>query len=142
MAIEDFQKYIDFHKEKGGTGKLFDFKFIKYQEGFLKLEGDFPTQTLNPNKTVQGGQMTSMLDDVTSLLLIYESKATIYPSSINLHSHHHRPLSTGKAIATAQIITQGKNIATIKGELYNLEGKLVSTLMHTAFIIKNTSSSN
>ena len=142
MGTEDFQKYIDFHKEKGGTGKLFNFKFIKYQQGFLKLEGEFPIQTLNPNKTVQGGQMTSMLDDVTSLLLIYESKATIYPSSINLHSHHHRPLNPGKAIATAQIITKGKNIATIKGELYNSEGKLVSTLMHTAFIIKNASSSN
>ncbi|KRO86420.1 MAG: PaaI family thioesterase [Bacteroidetes bacterium] len=139
MRDTDFQKYIDFHKNKGGTGKLFNFKFIKYAEGFLKLEGEFPIQTLNPNGTVQGGQMTSMLDDVTSLLLIYESKATIYPSSINLHSHHHRPLFSGKVIATAEIITQGKNIATIKGALYNPEGKLVSTLMHTAFITKNVS---
>ena len=97
----------------------------------------FPSETLNPNHSVQGGQMTSMLDDATSLLLIYETKGKIYPSSINLHSHHHRPLFGGKVIATAEIIKRGKNITTIKGELYDLNGKLATTLMHTVFLIKS-----
>ena len=44
------------------------------KKGFLKLEGEFSAMTLNPNQSVQGGQMNSMLDDVTSLLVIYESK--------------------------------------------------------------------
>jgi len=134
--INEFKKYLDFHKNKGGTGKIFNYKFIEYKKGFLKLEGEFNSQTLNPNQSVQGGQMTSMLDDVTSLLLIYESKGTIYPSSTNLHSHHHRPLFLGKVIAIAEIIKQGKNIATVKGEIYNLEGKLAVTLMHTVYLIK------
>ena len=106
-------------------------------EGFLKLEAQFPKETLNPGGSVQGGQMNSLLDDVTSLILIYESKGTIYPSSINLHSHHHRPLFGGKVIATAEIIKRGKNITTIKGELYDLNGKLATTLMHTVFLIKS-----
>ena len=76
--------------------------------------------------------MNSMLDDVTSLLLIYEADGTIYPNSTNLHSIHHRPLFEGDAIATAEIIKKGKNIVTMKGELYNLDGKLVATLIHTA----------
>tara|TARA_Y100000748_G_scaffold283377_1_gene264376 strand:- start:227 stop:652 length:426 start_codon:yes stop_codon:yes gene_type:complete len=133
---EDFQKYIEFHRNNGGTGKIYNFKFVDYKKGFLKLEAEFPTETLNPNQTVQGGQMTSMLDDATSLLLIYETKGKIYPSSINLHSHHHRPLKKGQVFVTAKIITQGKNIATLKGELYNFDGKLITTLMHTVFLIK------
>ena len=133
---EDFQKYIDFHKDNGGTGKMYNFKFIDYKKGYLKLEGEFPSETLNPNQTVQGGQMTSMLDDATSLLLIYETKGKIYPSSINLHSHHHRPINKGKVIVNAEIIKQGKNIATLKGELYNFDGKLITTLMHSVFLIK------
>ena len=43
----------------------------------LKLKGEFPPETLNPSKTVQGGQINSMLDDVTSILLIYESKGLL-----------------------------------------------------------------
>ena len=133
---EDFQKYIEFHRNNGGTGKLYNFRFIDYKKGFLKLEGVFPFETLNPNHSVQGGQMTSMLDDATSLLLIYETKGKIYPSSINLHSHHHRPLKKGKVIVTAEIVKQGKNIATLKGELYNYDGKLITTLMHSVYLVQ------
>ena len=77
-----------------------------------------------------------MLDDVTSLLLIFESKGSIYPSSTNLHSVHHRPLFKGNVIATAKMIEIGKNIATIKGELFNSQGKLATTLIHTVFLVK------
>ena len=81
--------------------------------------------------------MNSMLDDITSLLLIYESKGTVYPNSTNLHSLHHRPLFKGSVTATATVIKKGKNIATIKGEIFNEEGKLAATLLHTAVIMKS-----
>ena len=136
-TIVDFEKYLNFHKEYGGTGKIFKFKFIEYKKGFLKLEGEFTTMALNPNQSVQGGQMNSMLDDVTSLLVIYESKGDYYPSSTNLHSIHHRPLFVGKVIATAEIIKIGKKIASIKGELHCKDGKLVTTLIHTAVLVKS-----
>ena len=133
----DLQKYLDFHKINGGTGKLFKFEIFEYKKGFLKLKGYFPSETINPNGTVQGGQMNSMLDDVTSLLLIYESKGTIYPNSTNLHSVHHRPLFEGEVIATAQLIKKGKKIATIKGELFNSDGEIAATLLHTAVIMES-----
>ena len=80
--------------------------------------------------------MTSMLDDVTSLLIIYESKGAIYPTSTNLHSIHHRPLFAGKVFATAEVVNMGKNIATLKGKLFNSEEKLATTLMHSVYLIK------
>ena len=133
----EFNKYLSFHREKGGTGKIYKFEFIEHKDGFLKLKGEFPDETLNPNGTIQGGQMNSMLDDVTSLLFIYEASGKEFPNSTNLHTIHHRPLFLGKAIATAEIIKKGKNIVTIKGELYNTEGKLSSTLIHSAMIMKS-----
>ena len=134
----DIKPFIDFHKNKGGSGKLFKFKFLEYKKGFLKLRGEFPEETLNPNRSVQGGMMTSMLDDITSILIIYESNGSLYPSSTNLHSLHHRPLFKGEVLATAEIINKGKNIATIKGELYNSKGKITTTLMHTVVLMKSS----
>ena len=78
----EIQKLLDFHRQKGGTGKLFNFKFKNYQKGFLELSGEFNDLSLNPDGSVQGGMMTSMLDDVTALLLIYESNGTLYPLSL------------------------------------------------------------
>ena len=135
---DSIQKFLNFHKEAGGTGKLFNFKLVDYNEDYLELDGEFPDETLNPDGSVQGGMMTSMLDDVTALLLIIKSNATIYPSSTNLHSHHHRPLLKGKVKAKAYLIKQGRTIASLRGELYDSEGRLATTLMHTVFIQKRT----
>jgi uncharacterized protein (TIGR00369 family) len=132
----EFEKYLNFHKLYGGTGKLFKFKFLEYKNGFLKLEAEFSSTALNPNQSVQGGQMNSMLDDVTSLLVIYESEGNYYPNSTNLHSIHHRPLFEGKVIATAEVIKVGKRIASIKGELFTKDGKLATTLIHSAVLVK------
>ena len=86
MSI-DINKFLDFHKENGGTGKLFNFKFKEYKEGFLELSGEFNELCLNPDGSVQGGMMTSMLDDVTALLLIYESGGLyILARPIYIHS--------------------------------------------------------
>ena len=79
--------------------------------------------------------MTSMLDDVTALLLIFESGGTLYPSSTDLHTLHHRPLFKGEVTARAILMKKGKNIATVRGELLNKDGKLVTTLVHTVFLI-------
>ncbi len=133
---KDFIKYLDFHRNRSGTGKIFNFNFIEYKEGFLKLGAEFTEETLNPNRTVQGGMMTALLDDITSLLIIYESKGSLYPNSTNLHSLHHRPLFKEKVFAIATIIKKGKNIATIKGDLFNSDGKLAATLMHTVVLTK------
>ena len=135
---DSIQKFLNFHKEAGGTGKLFNFKLVDYNEDYLELDGEFPDEALNPDGSVQGGMMTSMLDDVTALLLIIKSSATIYPSSTNLHSHHHRPLLKGKVKAKAYLIKQGRTIASLRGELYDSEGRLATTLMHTVFIQKRT----
>jgi uncharacterized protein (TIGR00369 family) len=131
---DSIQKFLDFHKEAGGTGKLFNFKLVEYKEDYLELDGE----SLNPDGSVQGGMMTSMLDDVTALLLIIKSDASIYPSSTNLHSHHHRPLFKGKVTAKAFLIKQGRTIASVRGEIYDDKGRLATTLMHTVFIQKRS----
>tara|TARA_Y100000748_G_scaffold1312_1_gene1151 strand:- start:6202 stop:6621 length:420 start_codon:yes stop_codon:yes gene_type:complete len=133
---KNLDKYIEFHRENGGTGKLFNFKFLDYKEGYLELEGEFSESSLNPDGSVQGGMMTSMLDDVTSLLIIFETSGQIYPASTDLHSLHHRPLSKGKIRAKATIIKRGRNIASIKGELIDKQGRVATTLMHTAYLVQ------
>ena len=52
MSI-DINKFLDFHKENGGTGKLFNFEFKDHKEGFLELSGEFNELCLNPDGSVQ-----------------------------------------------------------------------------------------
>ena len=127
----DFHEYLKFHKENGGTGKLFKFKFLEYKPGFLKVEGEFNAETLNPSGTVQGGQMNSMLDDVTSLLFIYEAKGKQYPNSTNLHTVHHRPLFLGKAIAKAEIIKKESSTMLLNWLIIKIESERLKLFLLT-----------
>ncbi len=135
---DSLDKYINFHRENGGTGKLFKFKPIVYSDGILELEGEFNEHSLNPDGSVQGGMMTAMLDDVTSLLIIIETKGKVYPASTDLHTSHHRQLFKGKVKARATIIKKGSKIATTRGELFDKNGQLATTLMHTSYLIEKT----
>ena len=128
--------YIDFHKNNGGTGIIFNFKLVRYVAGSLELEGDFTETCLNPDGSVQGGMMAAMLDDVTSLLIIAETDGQKYPASTDLHTLQHRLLNQGKVKAKASIIKMGTRIATTKGEIYNGKQELVATLIHTSYFIK------
>ena len=49
---EQIEKYLDFHKNKGGSGKIFNFKFMDYSNVFLKLKCTFSDKTINPAGTV------------------------------------------------------------------------------------------
>jgi len=133
----EIDKFLFFHSKHGGTGKNFRFKFVEYKKNNLKLEGRFTKDMINPGPEafVQGGQITSILDDVTALLLIYESNGEIYPSSTNLHTIFHRPIKVGTYLCKATLVSKGKNIATVKGEIYNQNNKIAATLIHNAFLI-------
>ena len=74
--------------------------------------------------------MTSMLDDATSILLVLDTNGKSYPNSTNLNSLHHRPLFEGKVTVVAETIQRGKNMETVKGEMYNSEKKLETKLMN------------
>ena len=69
MTQQEVQQYIDFHRENGGTGKIFQFRYKNYEPGTLTLVGNFTEACLNPNGTVQGGMMTSMPVSYTHLTL-------------------------------------------------------------------------
>ena len=72
------------------------------------------------------------------MVLVIESIGTIYPSSVNLHSHHHRPLFKSTVTATANLLKKGKTIATVQGSIFDKDDKLAATLMHTIFIFNRT----
>ena len=114
---KEFKKLLEYWENNEGTAKLFNFKFIEYKKGYLKLEAEFGPSTLNPNKNVQGGQMTSMLDDATSILVVLDTGGKSYPNSTNLHSLHHRPLFQEKVTVVAETIKIHVNIFYFLQEL-------------------------
>ena len=116
----------------GPSMKFFDMKFVEVNGEDIVFTCEFNQMCGNPMGFVQGGMISAALDDATSAAMIsgYEEKKA--PLTTDLHILFHRPLQIGKATMKVRLIKLGQKSATSEGRIYNLEGKLVATLMHTA----------
>ena len=126
----------------GGTHKLLKTKFLNFENDIYKFELEFSKQCLNPFKTVQGGMITSAIDEITSISVNILTKDEYLPSSTDIHTTFHRPLFEGKIFGTAKIIKLGKKIVSIEGRLFSPSGKLAATGLHTALLVKTSQIDN
>lgn len=116
----------------GPSMEFFNMKYDSLKGEKIIFSCEFNEMCGNPMGFVQGGMISAALDDATSAAMIsgYEQKKA--PMTTDLHILFHRPLALGKATMEVNLIKLGARSATSEGRMFNLEGKLVATLMHTA----------
>ena len=116
----------------GPSMEFFNMKYDSLKGEKIIFSCEFNEMCGNPMGFVQGGMISAALDDATSAAMIsgYEEKKA--PMTTDLHILFHRPLALGKATMEVNLIKLGARSATSEGRMFNLEGKLVATLMHTA----------
>ena len=118
----------------GSVSTFFNTKFLKQEKEKFIFEVTFPSDTLNPFGFVQGGMITSALDEVTSITVNLISEDKKLPNSIDLHTSFHRPVKLGKVIIETKIIKIGKNVVSIEGKLFNSENKIAASILHSAIL--------
>ena len=79
-----------------GVGKFFSINFLDEQDGEFVFEVSYPADCLNPQGNVQGGMITSVLDDCTALCVLFSTKGKRFPNTTDFHTTFHRPLSHGR----------------------------------------------
>lgn len=116
----------------GPSMEFFNLKYDYLKGEKIIFSCEFNEKCGNPMGFVQGGMISAALDDATSAAMIsgYEEKKA--PMTTDLHVLFHRPLALGKATMEVNLIKLGSRSATSEGRMFNLDGKLVATLMHTA----------
>ena len=117
-----------------GVGKFFSINFLKQQDDEFVFDVSFPSDCLNPQGTIQGGMITSVLDDCTALCVLFSTKGKRFPNTTDFHTTFHRPLSLEPATIKASILKIGKNIVSVEGKIFKEKNKLVASCLHTGFL--------
>ena len=117
-----------------GVGKFFSINFLEENDGQFVFEVCFPSDCLNPQGNVQGGMITSVLDDCTALCVLFSTKGKRFPNTTDFHTTFHRPLSLETATIKASILKIGKNIVSVEGKIFKEKNKLVASCLHTGFL--------
>ena len=83
--------------------------------------------------------MPSSPSEAKGLLLssIFDDNPVIFIEHRWLHNQEEEVLKGDfrLPLSKAKIMKKGKTIATVKGEIYDQDNKLITTLMHTAYLV-------
>ena len=121
--------------KNGSAGPSMRFFNLKYEDDdneVFKFSALFPEDSANPMGFVQGGMISAVLDDATSVVMISGYKGKKAPLTTDLHVLFHRPMPLGRANIEVKIIKLGNRSATAEGRIYSTDNKLVATLLHSA----------
>ena len=137
MADENLEKLM-IRARSGGTHHFLKTKFRGVDGEIYKYQLEFSKECLNPFNTVQGGMITSAIDEITSISVNIFTKDKYLPSSTDIHISFHSPLFLGIITGTAKIIKLGKQIVSVQGRLFTSSGKIAASGLHTAVLTKTS----
>jgi uncharacterized protein (TIGR00369 family) len=80
----------------------------------------------NATGNVQGGFLSAMLDDCMGSAMLIATHAQSYPSTIDLNVQFLAPAKPGQLIGIGHVVSLGKTIGFVQGELLNLHEKMVA----------------
>lgn len=113
-------------------------KIIKAQYGIIELEFEVRPEMANPTGLLHGGMQCALMDDtigMTTATLGYDG----FPITIDFHVDYLGKVKVDENVRViGKIVREGKNIIHAIAEIYDSEGKLISTgnsnLLKTGFI--------
>jgi uncharacterized protein (TIGR00369 family) len=117
-------------KTLGWTLRAIDAEAGTIEVGFTATEA-----FANPTGAVQGGFVAAMLDDTMGPAVFAMGKGEIFAPTLDLHVSFIRPARPGAFVGKARVISLGKTIAFLEGELYDADGTLVARSTATARVM-------
>ena len=121
-------------QNRGNVAKFFSIEFLEQNGEYFVFNCVFPEEAKNALAFVQGGFISSALDDATAVTVSMFTSGTKLPNSTDIHVTFHRPLSLGKAFMKTKVIKLGKTIVSIEGKIYTKQNKLAASMLHTAML--------
>lgn len=117
--------------------KTLGVKFTKVdaEAGTIEAEFEGRREFLNPAGNIQGGFLAAMLDDTLGPALVATLDEGQFAPTLNLNVQFHRPGKTGKFVGNGRVVSRGRDICHLAGELMQ-EGKIIATATATAAIRK------
>ena len=132
-----FFRIMDGRAPVPGCAKTLGTNFTKIDTdaGTLEVEFEGREEFLNPAGNIQGGFLAAMLDETLGPALVATLDEGEFAPTLNLNVQFHRPGKIGKFIGNGRVVTRGRDICHLAGELIQ-DGKIVATATATAAIRK------
>lgn len=119
--------------------KLIGIELEAIDSGTATLAFDVRPELKQNKGVVHGGAIASLIDSATAFAIISLLPPDEQATTIDLTISYLRPLTIGRARATARVLRAGKRIIAVSAELLDDEGNLAATALSTYVKISDTS---
>ncbi len=97
------------------------------QDGWIKIAFDGKPEFCNPAGFVQGGMLSSMLDDTMGPAVFVMTEGRLFTTTITMTVNFLAPAKPGPITGEATVTQLGKTIAFVEGRLTAADGTLLAT---------------
>ena len=111
------------------------FTHIDAEAGTIETTFEAGPAFANPTGHVQGGFLAAMLDDTMGPAVFAMGKGAIFAPTIDLHVSFLKPARPGAFVGKGRVVSLGKSIAFLEGELFDETGVLVARATATARVM-------
>ncbi|MCF3594534.1 PaaI family thioesterase [Rhodobacteraceae bacterium LMO-12] len=101
-------------------------------KGEIEIAFNPGPETLNPRGVIQGGFVAAMLDDTMGPALVTLTHGKVMASSIDINVSFLKPARPGRLICKGRVLSLGKRIAFLEGELFDANGTLLARATSSA----------
>src|SRR5258708_25174822 len=106
------------------------------KEGWIKVGFDGKAEFCNPAGFVQGGLLSTMLDDTMGPAAFIMTEGKFYTTTVSLTVNFLAPAKPGPITAEAKVTQLGKTIAFVEGKLTAEDGTLLATASVSARLLE------
>lgn len=105
------------------------------EQGEIVVRMEGRPEFCNPSGAIQGGFVSAMLDDTMGPAVLVKTDGEYYTTTIELGVQFIAPAPCGPLYGTGRVVSMGKSIAFLSGELRDQAGKLLATGTASARLI-------
>jgi uncharacterized protein (TIGR00369 family) len=120
------------------SAKLLGWRLLdaRPNDGWLKVGFDGRPEFCNPAGFVQGGILSTILDDSMGPAVMVMSEGKFYTTTISLTVNFLAPAKPGPLVVEARVAQLGKSIAFMEGKLMAEDGTVLATASTVARVLE------
>ena len=116
--------------------KLLGWKFLEFDElqQVIKVEMQARPEFINPAGFIHGGMLAAMLDETLSPALAATLGPGEFAPTLEIKVNFISPAKVGRVLGTGRVVSRGRSICFMEGQLHDEQGNLLGTAMATSKI--------
>lgn len=131
-----FAKIVNGEAPEAPITKLLGWRFLEFDASrqMIKVEMQARPEFINPAGVVHGGMLAAMLDETLSPVLAATLGPGEFAPTLEIKVNFISPAKVGRVLGSARIVSRGRSICFMEGELRDEQGTLLATATATSKI--------